>query len=111
MTPPKEELLPFIEDRHSAAAHFGVTAKTIVAWLKKYDLYEPRANYGPGKLSSDDVLNIRLLHEQGVPIKTIAEKFNVTFSTISRTIHNVYHSKVNDTACVSVVYNVENKHL
>lgn len=107
MIPSKEELLPFKENRKEAAKFFDVTEKTVINWLKKYGLYEPKENYGCGKLDRKKAEEIRDLHAQGISMGALAKKYKVTFATISRVVHNLIYREGKDTAVVSVVYNLE----
>lgn len=107
MVPNKEELLPYRENRKEAAKFFGVTEKTIVNWMKKHEIYKAKPNYGCGKLNGEKALEIRKLHSEGVSVKDIAKKYQVTFATISRIIHNLIYREDKNTAIVSVVYNLE----
>lgn len=105
MIPSKADLLPYVKNRKEAAKKFEVTEKTIINWLKKYDLYQPKPNYGCKKLNGQKVLEIRKLHSDGVSIKELAKKYKVTFATISRVIHNLTYREEKYTAIVNVVYN------
>ncbi len=105
MIPSKDEIEPFKDDRKSAATKFDVSEKTIVNWLKRYGLYEPKANFGCNKLNMEKAIEIRRLHANGVPMKDLATKYDVTFSTISRIIHNLIYHHTTDIAEVTVVYN------
>lgn len=107
MIPSKEELLPFKENRRDAAKFFDVSEKTIINWFKKYELYEPKKNYGCGKLNRQKAEEIRNLYTQGISMGELATKYQVTFATISRIIHNLIYREGKDTAIVSVVYNLE----
>lgn len=103
--PSKEKLLSF-KTREDAAEAFNVSVRTVIRWLDEYGEYHPRKGYGP-KLTEDQVVKVRLLHQDGWAIKDLAKKFNVTFSSISRIIHGITHkTKSKDVAEVSVVYNV-----
>lgn len=107
MLPEKNDLIPFIKDRKEAAKKFNVTEKTIINWMKKYNLYKPRENFGCNKLNFKKASEIRLLYKQGESIKSLSLKYKVTFATISRVINNlIYVEKTNkDTATINVVYN------
>lgn len=103
--PPKEELLAFT-DKKQAAEHYKVSVRTIVRWLEFYDSYAPRANFGSNKLSLQKAREIRDLHTAGVSMKVLAKKYKVTFSAISRVVHNLTHREaIHDTSTVSVIYN------
>ena len=99
-----EELTPFINDRKSAAIHFGVSDKTISRWMKKLGLYLPKKNYGT-KLNLQKAQEIRVKYSNGSEIKDLAKEYEVTFSTISRIIDNISYKTTKDTATVTVIYN------
>lgn len=103
--PEKDDLLKF-SDRKEAAKHFGVSVRTIVRWLDHYGLYSPRANYGHHKLNPQQVAEIRELYRIGWSRKDLANKFGVTFASISRVIHKItYPDLEHEFAIVQVVYN------
>lgn len=106
MMPSKEELLPYVDNRKEAAANFSVTEKTIVRWLQKYELYQPRKNYGPGKLTMDVARQIRKSYNDGKTMTELAAEHGVTVSTVSRVLHNIIHKETKDFAIVSAVYNL-----
>ena len=106
MIPSKKDILPYVNDRKEAAKRFEVTDKTVVNWLKFHGLYEPKKNYGCGKLNLEKALEIRKLYECGKKMKELASIYNVTFSTISRIVHNVIYTESKNTATVSVIYNI-----
>jgi transposase len=110
MIPEKKELISFINDRKTAAAKFNVTEKTIINWMKKYDIYKPKKNYGCNKLNFEKAMEIRTLHKKGDSIKQLSSKYNVTFATISRIINNLIYieKESKDTAQVTAIYNLEN---
>lgn len=105
MMPSKEQLMPYINDRKSASNKFGVSLKTISRWMKKYEIYVPKENYG-NKLNINKAREIRKKYEEGIEIKDLAKEYNVTFSTISRIVQNVTYSEIRENARVSVVYNI-----
>lgn len=107
MIPSKEELIPFENKRKEAAKFYGVTEKTVINWMKKHGIYKAKENYGCGKLDMGKALEIRKLHKDGVSIKNLANKYQVTFATISRIINNLIYREAHDTAVVNVVYNVD----
>jgi transcriptional regulator with XRE-family HTH domain len=106
MMPKLEELQPYVNNRKKAAEKFGVTEKTIIRWLKHYGFYQPRPNYGCNKLNIEKAIEIRQLHKEGKSIKELAELYGVTFSTISRIIHNITYKYEKEVADVKVIYNV-----
>jgi hypothetical protein len=104
--PSKNDILPYVDNRKEAAKKFEVTEKTIVNWMKFHGLYKPKENYGCGKLNLEKACEIRKLYESGRKMKELASIYNVTFSTISRVIHNVIYAESKSTATVSVIYNI-----
>jgi len=108
MIPDKNDLLKYINDRKSASEKYEVSEKTIVNWMKKYGIYEPKPNYGSNKLDSEAAVEIRKLFNSGVEIKDIAEKYGVTFSSISRIVTNKTYVEKKDFADVFVIYNINN---
>ena len=106
MIPSKKDILPYVNDRKEAVKKFEVTDKTIVNWLKFHGLYKAKENYGCGKLDIEKALEIRKLYEGGKKMKELASIYNVTFSTISRIVHNVIYVESKNTATVSVIYNI-----
>lgn len=106
MIPTKDDLKPYLNNRKLACEKYNVSEKTIINWLKRYDLYEPRENYGCNKLNLDKAIEIRKLHKSGVKMKDLASQYKVTFATISRIVHNLIYKEFKNTADISVVYNV-----
>jgi transposase len=105
MKPSKETLLPYVHNRKEAAEKFGVSCKTILRWLKSYNIYE-HGHYGRGKLNQEKAREIRQKYDEGMAIKNLAQEYKVTFATISRVIHRItYREPSLDQANVSVVYN------
>lgn len=103
--PEKEELLSF-PNKNKAAEYYHVSVRTIVRWLEFYESYNPKTNFGSNKLTLQKAREIRELHAAGVPMKNLAKKYQVTFSTISRVIHNITHKDCkHETSEVSVIYN------
>lgn len=102
MRPPKEQLTG---DWKADAERFGVSERTVRRWLKFYDMYCPTPNFGGSKLNLRLAREIRCRYtNEGVSIKDLAQAYQVTFSTISRILHNqTYPEK--DTAKVSMIYN------
>lgn len=104
--PPKTDLLHF-HTKVEAAEHYGVSVRTIGRWLVSYDEYHPMKNFGSHKLNLQKAKEIRHLHVVGHSIKELAKKYNVTFSAVSRIIHNItYAENTKETAIVSAVYNL-----
>jgi transposase len=108
MIPDKDDLILYKEDKKKASKVFKVTEKTIINWFKKYDLYEPKVNYGCGKLNMEKANEIRELRKKGMKIKDLAKKYKVTIATISRIINNKTYNEEKNTAIINVVYKVEN---
>jgi transposase len=107
MIPEKKELLPYVKKRKEAAEHFNVTERTIVNWMKKYNIYKPKKNYGCNKLNLEKAKEIRSLYKNGKKIKELSKKYKVTIATISRIINNIVYKEnmEHDTADVTVIYN------
>jgi transposase len=104
MKPTKKQLINYVEDKKLAAKKFGVSERTITRWMQSYEIYKPKSNYGCGKLNMEKAIKIRKLYNKGCTKKELSEQYKVTFSTISRIIHNVNYS-VNSMANINVVYN------
>lgn len=105
MKPSKQELLSYVHKREEAVEKFGVSQKTILRWLKNYNIYE-HGQYGRGKLNQNKAQEIRQQHREGASIKNLAQKRQVTFSTISRIVHNITYKETSvNGAKISVVYN------
>lgn len=104
MKPSVDELTLFVKDRKSAAKHYGVSEKTIVRWMQSAGLYEAKENFGV-KLDMQTAQQIRKKYNDGTEIKDLASEYKVTFSTISRIIHNITYPERKDVAIVKVIYN------
>jgi transposase len=104
MKPSLEQLYPYENDRKSAAKHFNVSEKTICRWMQSEGIYECKKNYGV-KLNMQKAQEIRKKFEEGSKIKDIAKEYGVTFSAISRILHNINYPVIKETALVKVVYN------
>ena len=105
MKPPKEDLVPYVHDRKAAANLYDVSEKTIIRWMKFYGIYK-HGHYGRGKIGKDKAIEIRKKHKAGIPIKTLAAEYDVSFAAISRVVHKItYRDAGPDIASVSVVYN------
>jgi len=91
MKPTKNELLPYIADLGSAAKRFNKSERTVRRWLKEYELWVPRENYGPGKLK-EHAKAIRALDATGKYTQmNLAEMFGVTQAAIGRVLNNIYY--------------------
>jgi len=106
MRPKKKELVPYKENVEKITKDFSVSHRTVIRWLKYYNMYYPRSNYGANKLSMDTARDIRNKYYDGMVMKDLAEEYKVTFSTISRVIHNITYKQVIGTAEISVIYNI-----
>jgi transposase len=105
MKPPKEELEPYVHDRKAATKKYDVSEKTIIRWLKSYNIYE-HGHYGRGKIGKEKAVEIRTKHQEGASIKSLAKEYDVSFASISRVVHRItYKDAGPDFANVSVVYN------
>lgn len=106
MKPSIDDLKPFVKDRTKAAEKYNVSERTISRWMKSYDIYLPKSNYGV-KLDIQKAREIRTKYTSGILIKDLAEQYDVTFSAISRIINNVTYCESHDTAQVNVTYNIK----
>lgn len=100
--PSKEELEG--RDRKELACSYNVSIRTICRWLDFYGLYKPKENYGPYKLTLEQVIEVRAMYLAGWKRKDLAARYGVTFAAISRVIHKITHA-THESAIVSVVYN------
>ena len=100
---PLQKHLEKFENKQAIVDHFKVSNKTATRWLEFYGMNTKRANYGP-KLKFKQAAAIRNAFKQGVCVKTLADQFGVTLTTIYRIVKNETH-KDKDFAYVSVVYN------
>lgn len=108
MRPLLTEIRQFMGDPKKIAEKYSVSMKTAIRWLKYYGLFKPDKSYNPGKLGMDNAREIRKLHKNGVSMKNLAVQYDVTFSTISRVVHNIIYQEQHDSAQVSMIYNVKN---
>jgi transposase len=102
--PSADELRQYVDNRRDAAEKFCVSEKTIMRWFVKCGLYEPKANFGCGKLNMNQAKEIRQLFKAGVSIKELANEYKVTPASIGRVVNNITY-KGSDVAEVSVIYN------
>ena len=106
MRPPKDKLEPFVQNRDAAADKFGVSERTICRWMKHYGILERKNNMGCNKLDLSKAREIRLKYSEGASMNDLADEYGVTFSTVSRVIHNInYKEPSKETAIVRVIYN------
>ena len=92
MKPPKQELIPYQNDFPGAAKQFGVTERTIRRWMVSYELYQPKNNFGPGKLTKKQVQEIRVLYEADACTQAaLAERFGVSQPTIGKIVNHISH--------------------
>ena len=104
MKPSKPELNKFVNNIKEASKKFEVCERTIYRWMKDCGLYVRRENYG-SKLNMQKAQKIREKYKNGFKIKDIAKEYGVTFSTISRILHNITYCEVKETAYIKVIYN------
>jgi len=94
MKPTREELEKFQNDLAGGATAFGVSERTIRRWLEAEGLYRPMEGYGPNKLTTKQVDEIRHLHTvKKYTQAQLGKRFGVTQATIGRIINNIYHKK------------------
>jgi len=103
MRPPRNKLTPYKGDRKKIAQDYGVSERTAIRWLDHYGLYKPRDNYGY-KLNMKKAREIRRLYREGTSMRDIAQRYDVTFASISRVVHGVTY-KEKQVADVFVIYN------
>lgn len=108
MRPPKDKLEPYVLNRDAAALKFGVSERTICRWMQHYGILERKNNMGCNKLNLSKAREIRKKHSEGKSMNNLAEEYGVTFSTISRIVHNInYKEPSKETAIVRVIYNLK----
>lgn len=108
MRPPKEKLEPYVLNRDAAAEKFGVSERTICRWMQHYGILERKNNMGCNKLDLSKAREIRRRYSEGSTMNDLAEEYGVTFSTISRIVHNInYKEPSKETAIVRVIYNLK----
>jgi len=107
MKPTKETLYPFRKDIRNAANYFGVTEQTIRRWLKYYEIYEPKRNYGPNKLTAQDKIVIRKLYFSDKHTQQeIADKFEISQTMVGKIV-NKYHSDIHFGANAEIIYDAQ----
>ena len=104
MKPSIKKLLPFINNRKGGAIHFNVSEKTILRWLQEECLCIVKSNYGI-KLNFSKAKEIRRKYKNGSKMLELSQEYEVTFSTISRIVHNVTYRDIKTTANIAVIYN------
>ena len=92
-------------DRAKIAETYKVSERTVLRWLKHYNIFEARKNYGPNKLDTKKAKEIRRLHAAGSSMKDLAAKYKVTISAIQRVVRHITYPTLKGTADVYVVYN------
>lgn len=98
--PSKNQLVNL--SREEIAENFKVSDKTVVRWLKHYEMFEKKGR----KLDQAKAEKIRKKHQEGYSIKKLASEYQVTFSSISRVLNDItYKSGKKTYADISVVYN------
>ena len=90
MKPTKNELIQFQHDIKSMAQFFDVTEQTVRRWLKYYDLYQPKENYGPKKIPHTTIIEIRKLADKYTQ-KELGKRYNLSQAMIGRIINNLAH--------------------
>jgi transposase len=103
--PSVDDLKPYVEDRKMASKRFGVTEKTILRWLRYYGLADEEIACRAPKLDMIKAIEIRKLHSEGKTMKDLANIYGVTFSSISRIVHNIVYRQEKEIADVKVIYN------
>ena len=105
MKPSKEDLERFNGNLREVADFYDISERTARRWMQGYDLFKPQENYGACKLSFQQAKEIRVRHtNESMSIKDLAKDYDVTFSAISRILHNFTYRDP-DTAKVHVTYN------
>lgn len=99
MKPKKSDIVNL--NREDISKKFNVSLKTAIRWQKEHDLYESKIV----RLDEDSVLNIRQGFEKGDSVKDLANKYNVSLSSIYRIINNETHHFNQTLARISVNYN------
>lgn len=98
--PSKEKLLNL--SREEISENFEVSDKTVVRWLKSYDMFERKGR----KLNQTKASEIRFKYTRGKSMKDLSLEYKVTFAAISRVINNITYKTTEKTyAGVSVIYN------
>lgn len=97
----KEEIAPYAQNIALGVTELGISRRTLVRWLEHYGLYITKP-----KLTDEQAKEIRKLHDEGATRKQLADRFEITVAAIGRIINNIHHRIEQDTAMVSVNYNV-----
>ena len=105
MIPTKAELVSYNGDKNSIAKDFDVTSRTAYRWLKHHNLDRQKNNFRPRKLDEKKAKEIRRLHANGIPAKTLAKSFGITVAAIGRVLNNITYKEIRETAEIYVIYN------
>lgn len=103
--PELADLLPYVSNRAEAVQKFQVTEKTIIRWMKQYEIYQPIRNCVSKKLNFELAQQIRELHKTGKTINELSTQFKVTPSAIGRAVHGITYKEGREVADVQVIYN------
>lgn len=87
--------------REQIAEKYSVSDKTAVRWLNYYDIYEKKIT----RLSKEKAREIRDKYLNNETVKSMAEDYGVTLSTIYRIVNQETYPSSKDSASVSVSYN------
>jgi len=90
-SPKKEELLQYANNIKEASIKFNVSERTIRRWLKLHNIYYPKSNYNPNKLTTEQVVEIREKYNAGHNQQKIANEFKVSQATIANIINYKTH--------------------
>jgi len=92
MRPTKTDLQPYENDIKGATQTFHVTEQTVRRWLKHYNLYHPRTNYGPKHLHKSIINEIKkLARTDKYTQKELGSKFGLTQAMIGRIVNGISH--------------------
>ncbi len=86
-TPPKEQLLPYVQNIKKGAEKFNKSARTIRRWLQYYDLYSPQEKYRPGKVTEEMAAKTRRLDRKGWTQMEIAKIIGISQPMVGRIIN------------------------
>jgi response regulator of citrate/malate metabolism len=92
MRPTKPELQPYEHDIKGAAKTFNITEQTVRRWLKYYNIYHPRNNYGPKHIHKNIISEIRkIARTDKYTQKELGSKFGLSQAMIGRIINEISH--------------------